>query len=518
MNIVWKNQTRLWFLIPVIIILLILCYFPLKRSIAALGYPYQLDYAEGFLAVESDMISRGESMYPSIEEYPYLVGNYPPVYPLLSVPFFLIFGPSLFWGRLICFVSVAGIAFLSGWIVYHKTKMIIPAFLAPLLFLNTYALHEWIAYSRVDLPAIFFSVAGIAVLSSGTNKKHRYAALALFLLSVYTKQIQIFAPASACLYLIVRNRKQGLMFTAQFIGLTLGIFLFLTLITGGRYFHHTVTYNANKYDFWQLRRWVEHIFRFYFMYLATALIIFASYIIMNMKTRTAEKKFRPELFSIYALAGIVSVPAIGKIGAASNYLLEFHISLGIAFTIIFIRVFNRVFESKRKKGLIALLIVSVLLLTVHGSMIWKKRAMIFSRPDPGKSARLKGDEMLRIVKDYPEPVLCEEPVFPLLAGKKVVFQPFIMSELSKENKWDQSDFIRDLENKKFTLIQTGQDMYAEGHSWQYTKEMRNAVRENYFPLLRNRSVFRKFMESPVGGIPYYIYVPKERKDAGKNTE
>jgi dolichyl-phosphate-mannose-protein mannosyltransferase len=480
----------------------------MERGILAMRYPYQLDYAEGFLAVESMQIAKGDSIYPSLDDYPYLVGNYPPIYPLLSVPFFLIFGPSLFWGRLICFLSVIGISVLIFFIVFRKEKTILPAFLAPFIFLCTYALFEWIAYARVDLPAVFFSIAGLAMISGRINKKNLRWAIFFFVLSVYTKQVQIFAPLSACIFLIIRNRKTGLRFSCSLIGIGVAVFLFLTAFTGGRFFSHTVLYNANIFSWWQVKRWLLHIFRLYMFSISTVFLIFSTYIYEWFSSGKKWKRKKPGLFTIYLFFCALSVFTIGKIGSASNYLLEFHIGCGVFIGLGIIRILKKSERSSCKYYRYILIVLIAIFLNLHVYQLFRVQRILFSRPNPGKAALKKGDIMLDIIGDYEDPVLCEQPVFPLLSGKEILFQPFIMSQLEKEKKWNQDAFIRDIKNKKFTLIVTGQDIFQEGHIWQYTKDMIESMKHNYKPLLKNNPNLKNFMESGAGGIPYYIYIPE----------
>lgn len=503
-----KKELKLWFLIPACVVLAVLAFQPLDRAFRSMAYPFQLDYAEGFLAVEAHMISRGQGIYPTLNDYPYLVGNYPPLYPLMQAPFFLLFGPSLFWGRLICFLSGLGIAAAMFFIIHRRTGRILPAILAPLLLINTYALYEWIGYARVDLPAIFFGILGLAILASGQGRPRRTAALVFFLVSIYTKQIQLFAPASGCLWLILRERKTGIRFTAWFLGCAFGIFLLLNLVTGGRYFMHTVVYNANVFDWWQVKAWLRHIFLFYPFSLVT-IIFFA--IRHFLKWRGTEKRsMTPDLFTIYALFGGLSFLAIGKVGAASNYLIEAHIALYI-YLGIRVSMLGDSLEGERVKKQIPAIVVIAVLLNLQAVQLVRTSGSLFSRPNPDRTSLEKGRMMLDIVGRFPDPILCEQPIFQLLAGKEVLFQPFIMAQLQKEGKWDQGAFLEDIRTGRFSLLVTGQDIYGTSHFWQYTGEAIESMRENYELYYRNQPVKRAFMESPSGGIPYYIYIPKKRE-------
>ena len=158
----------------------------------------------------------------------------------------------------------------------------------------------------------------------------------------------------------------------------------------------------------------------------------------------------------------------------------------------------------------------IVLTNFHAGWLFHLRPFLFARPNPDKVAYAKGDEMLQIVREYPDPILCEQPIFLLLAGRRILFQPFIMSQLVREGKWNQAKFLEDVRRGKFSLIVTGQDVGQEGYFWQYTPEMRQAIMEKYTSLLLDKPSLRHLLESPAGGIPYYIYVPRRGMNEKRN--
>ncbi len=60
--------------------------------IAHISFPYPLDFGEGVLLDQSLRLSKGENIY-TLAMPPYTISNYPPVFPLIQVPFAWIFGP-----------------------------------------------------------------------------------------------------------------------------------------------------------------------------------------------------------------------------------------------------------------------------------------------------------------------------------------------------------------------------------------------------------------------------------------
>ena len=64
-----------------------------QHAALALDYPYNLNYGEGPLLDQAARLARGEGIY-SLSAPPYLIANYPPVYPLVVAPFIASYGPS----------------------------------------------------------------------------------------------------------------------------------------------------------------------------------------------------------------------------------------------------------------------------------------------------------------------------------------------------------------------------------------------------------------------------------------
>jgi len=197
-----------------------------------------------------------------------LVGNYPPVYQALNALFVSRATPNLLVGRFINFLAAFGIAFLLFFNTYRLTRRIILAALAPLLFLASIEVHNWVPYFRVDILAIFFSLIGLSFFLDWENAKARRWAMAFMLLGIYTKQTAILVPTACFIFLLFHRPRLAMRFAMVMGAWTMGIFALLTLMTRGQYFLHTVKYNENLYSWWQMKQvWVPHLFRFYPYYI-----------------------------------------------------------------------------------------------------------------------------------------------------------------------------------------------------------------------------------------------------------
>jgi hypothetical protein len=352
--------------------------WPVQRIERALEYPYQLDAEEGFLLAQALRFQAGEGLYRSLAEPPYAVDNYPPLYPALWSLFVSPEAPSLDAGRWIAALSAAaallGMAFLilgqgrAG--VWYRARRLPPstepstrlserdaspslggaaqtlliALFCPASFATTYAFQRWVAYARVDFLALALSVWGLVVFALwGTRpegRKTRWLAISLFTLALLTKQTLIAAPAACALWLFCRDPKAGLRFLSSLLLAVAGATALLCVLTGGRYWAHTVTYNRNVMHWNELLLWARHFYECYALLLA-ALTVLGGWAIgevwrdfrASAQTAPSEKNGSVEpnrsLFLFYAALNAASLVTLAKAGAAENYLLEPHLAAAL---------------------------------------------------------------------------------------------------------------------------------------------------------------------------------------------
>lgn len=85
-----RSKYKLEELLRKVVLLSLATYFAffVINSAFYIQYPYQIDYGEGYLLNQAKIFSEGNWIYKDIDEPPFLISNYPPVYPLL-VSFFI---------------------------------------------------------------------------------------------------------------------------------------------------------------------------------------------------------------------------------------------------------------------------------------------------------------------------------------------------------------------------------------------------------------------------------------------
>jgi hypothetical protein len=138
----------------------------LRHGWDALAFPYPLNYGEGPLLDQSVRLAQFQTIYRTdLTVSPYVVSNYPPLFMLAQVPFVWLFGPALWYGRLISLLSVAAVALFVGLTLHTLTKDRIAAIAGGLIFPAMPYVVRWSSLSRVDLLGLALSWAGLFVVA-----------------------------------------------------------------------------------------------------------------------------------------------------------------------------------------------------------------------------------------------------------------------------------------------------------------------------------------------------------------
>lgn len=508
-------------LIPAAVILTALAVVPLYRAVLAVEFPFQLDREEGFLLNQAMELARGRTLYPSLKDYPYLVGNYPPLYPVLYAAAVKVVSPSLAWGRLLNLLFALGAAGALGGFVYRRTRRWTAALLAPVLWIATYDFHEWVAYARVDLVALALCCWGLVRFLSAPERGGARGTALLFALALLTRQTMLAAPL-ACMIHLALDRKEAALrrFVLRLASYAGGAYGLLFALTGGQAWHHLVTYNINPFHWNQVVIWAGHLWRFQkFALVLTALLpVLWLFILYGEQWRRESGRESesdppgkagenagdfPSLFRfscIYTLLAFVSFLMVGKEGAAANYLLEAHLAVGLFLGLQVGFADNPRLAVLRQPGMGLLRVLLFLGLSFHAVYLTSQAGWLYSKRLPGTAERLSGIELLEMLERIPGEVISEEPIYSIRAGRPVLFQPFILSQLARQKIWDESRFVEDLRSGRFQALVTTQDLFVEEQFfWAWTPAMREAVREAYVPHARLGTT---------RGWQYWVYTPK----------
>lgn len=463
-------------------------------SIKFILYPYSIDFGEGILLSQSAMISKGQNIYPPITDYPYIVSNYHPFFPFLNSLFYHFTSPALWTGRLISLLSVLGSMTLICMIVYKFSKRLSISLLAALTPLCLSFPYNWTFLYRVDMPGIFLSLLGLYLYIYPPRKGGIYISIIPFTLAFLTKLNFVLAPIACVIDLLCRPEKNKFRFIIILIISLIVPYLVIDLATGNGLFKHTFIYTVNEFHRGRMFDGYRDILD-YTLFLICALIIG----ITQINNRIII------LLSSYVVLVFLSLATYGAEGSDSNYFLEyiFVLSLFMGFSL------SRLFKANGNQSTfscygLALIFIVLFVLNgriLHGSEFIPIRS--FNRSIES------GKQIDQFVRSCPGDVISEDATFLARNGKPMLFQPYIMSLLSRKGKWDQTNFVNDIKNKRFKMIILRFDVddpnntdkpgvYQEAGFDRFTEEMEKAIAENYTVL------------QPITmlGNSWYIYIPE----------
>src|ERR687898_859402 len=439
----------------------------LRHGWYALTFPYPLNYGEGPLLDQSVRLAEFQNIYRTdLSAPPYVVTNYPPLFMLVQVPFVWLFGPALWYGRLISLVSVGAVALFVGLTLHALTRDRIAALAGGLIFPAIPYVVRWSSLSRVDSLGLALSWAGLFVVARWPEKRWGVFVSALLLVAaVYTRQTYILAaPLAAFVWLVSQDQRRRALETAAIAGgAGLVVFALLNISTGEGFFLNTVTANLNDF------RWERVSLNALGALLACPVLLLASLVFLLLTPRKENRAWW--LVAPYLIASIPTAVLVGKVGSDVNYLLELSAALGLA-TGAFIAWQRR--RPRLRIALIALLAIQVLALAQSSRVASGLQDYVIEQRD-------EVAQLSRMVANTDGPVLTDDYMGLLpQRGQSIYFQPFEMTQLTRDGDWDQRPILNDIERQKFPMIMIWSPPFArEIKRDRWTPRMLEEIHANY---------------------------------------
>ena len=211
-----------------------------------------------------------------------------------------------------------------------------------------------------------------------------------------------------------------------------------------------------------------------------------AFVVLGLRSRTASWW----LVGAYLGGSAAATLLIGKVGSDVNYLLELCGALSLAAGTLIAR-----YSSQTGARCVLLLALAVQVATmVQASQFYAgfQQGVIDQRSG---LARLEA-----LVDGSKGPVLADEYAGLLpLDGRRIYLQPFEMTQLQRDGRWNQEPLLRSIKRRKFLLILIWKPPYAAGiEQERWTREMLEAIEENYEPVQKHLAtvVYR-----PSDGVP-----------------
>jgi hypothetical protein len=482
--------------------LLYFAWAEVRRARAVLAYPFGVDYGEGIVWQQALLIP-GPRMYGSIDHLPFLVFHYPPVYHLASRAVMAFGVDPLAAGRIVSLAATAVIAISIAWLVaaelagrVGRSAVLIGALTGALLPLSLGP--TWFDRMRVDMLAVALAFVGVAFVVR-SERQPAWLALAMpaFVLSIYTRQTELAAPASALLVLLFVRPRAAILASIGGAVLGLSALAWLEWVTAGGFLRHVITYNINTWTFALLLTRLR--FQVSYAVLLALAVNGLAVLWLRRRDETLPRGAEASRYTIVLptitvwllLSLIMMVATVGKNGSDVNYFIEPMCVCAVAVGLLIGLCWQAVAGSPGRRDMalrLGLIFATVALVGVMA----KRRPVCYAVRDPGLIA-IQQNLVQEIAKQN-RPVLSEDMVLSLRAGQEVPIEMAIFHELAIKGQWDQRRLTDLIDSHAFAFLVTTPDKTYT--PLRYTPEVMAAL-ERVYPRVETRGPYAvRYPETP----------------------
>jgi hypothetical protein len=438
----------------------------IRDFIVAIHYPYELDYGEGIVWQQAALIP-GPRMYAPGAGLPFIAFQYPPLFYLVTRVVATFMPDLLSAGRLVSATAALSIVPLIGMLVIvaaprsfkgRTLTAVTIAAAAGLLALSLHAVRTWGLFMRVDMIAVALGLAGVGTAAWSNGKLWgTTCGLLLCVASVYCKQTQL--PAGIAIFLIVLLRRPRAALGAAAVAAATGLAVLglLQWLTSGGFLENIIGYNVNRLAWVNLEDvfWPERTsFLFMLLIPIAAYGVFKSVFVPaaegihgRLHVRLADRATaaRAMLLLHFALASLMLGTAF-KSGGDFNYLLDW---LCVGSVLIGVWLCDILCSERCFAAVVGLMIMGLLFLPV------RQMPDVFPQPELDRQAAL-----VRRIAEAVRPVASENMTLLMRAGKPVIFEPAIVTELASLARWNEQPLVHMIDSRGFAFMITTDDVHG----------------------------------------------------------
>lgn len=464
----------------------------------AIRYPFEIDYGEGIVWQQALRIASGHA-YGSIAQFPAIVFHYPPGFHLLSTAATAIFGlDQLAAGRTVSIVSTMLIGCFAGLIVFRShseetgtAAAAVCGVIGGLIVFTFWPVMVWAPLMRVDMAATAFSLAGVLLGIEALRRPILVHGAALFFVAaVFTKQTMIVAPAATFLTLWLVDPKLARAGLATMVLGGLAVLSVLTWSTHGGFIRHIFLYNINRFEAWRLQ-WIATATALHSVYFGVAAIGLwwrlryrlpayrgASLADIRNKLRAAPADAALFLILAYFTLATAMLITIAKSGSNQNYLIEWlcvlAILVGLAMREAAVSAIGASVAAARQQS------PPILLSAILPVAVAVQVVMLPAMPDQTNRGPVADiQKLVTLVREARRPVISDDMVILLRAGKEVEWEPAIFAELASKGIWDERPFVRLIREHHFAFFVTVRDRGDRLFDSRYTPAVADAIESAY---------------------------------------
>lgn len=454
-------------------------------AIELFKWPLDYDQGEGFELYDAILYSQGEWPYRDNTNYPFYASNYPPLFHLLIVPLLPIFGPRLIAGRVLSFGATVVTATVICSIVRREVGGRFVPLLSGLGFLASNYVYQIGPLCRMHMTLVMFETLAIALIAKFDHPRfgtrNLVMGLAMLFCAGYTKQTAMFTAVAGLSYVFLRDIEKALIAGAALTLAAGSVFWLINLATDGQWWVNIIQANVNEFDY----RQAIFLFGQWFQLHALFVILAVGYLIYELFWD------RLSAYSLWFLFALGIGTLSGKWGAGFGYfttaVAAACVTSGLALGKLSKAAKDiRVTINSRWHALRPLLGMSMPLLyllqaprMLHlptSGPLLRPLARAFDLDEhliEGDCATFQyydtmgytqlghpltvddyeaGEEIIRHVRAADGPVLSEEAMFSLLAGKPVVTNPTQLLNLYDNGLIDITELVEYIDRQEFDLV------------------------------------------------------------------
>jgi hypothetical protein len=434
-----------------------------------------LDYGEGIVWQQAALIP-GPSMYATRSDLPFIVFHYPPLYYLVTHLAGVFMPDLLAAGRLVSALSAVTIAMVVAGLVLaatpagpRRTLRFACAGVAGLLAYDVHALRVWGILMRVDTLAVALAVAGILVAAWSNGRwRSTTCALLLCVAAVYCKQTEL--PAGVAVFAVAVLRNPRAAFAAAGVALVAGLLPLAGLqwATHGGFLYNIVGDNINRFGF----AYGVRTLTLESPSLPLALLIVCAGVCLIPRALSwhewvgglSDRVMAARALLLLHLAlSTVMLATIFKSGSTVNYFLEW-LCIGSALAGVFL--YDKMSKTGSAPIVLATLCAAVLLLPVS-----------YMQDHQSTADQALQDALVQRIRAVAKPVASEDMVMLMRAGKPVIYEPAIVTELAALGRWDERPLVNMIASGGFAFMLTHDD--EPGATPRRTLAVNQAMRDAY---------------------------------------
>lgn len=392
------------------------------------AFPHTWENGEGVVLADALALYDGESPYRDLDEYPFLVANYPPVYTGLWALGMRVAGRGS-WvpGRLMTVAAIFVIMLSTADIVYRETRWGGLAAAGGLCILSVGFISRIGPVARVDFVAAAASFLGVCVTHRQLGTRRWVWPVALFFLAAYTKHSAVAGAVASLVYLAFADRPKAVKSGGLLVAGGLPVVALLQMMTSGNFLRHVLSYTWTRLEWGLVWPYLRGVLRQGGWFFALSVVGLVATTRLRAQRAAPAPKGRG-LIILYLASNGLSILQLAKVGSAYLYLVELAAVACLTFPLLINDVFvltgNRTWRSRVAGTIIATL--------VTGHVVLGHRAISASFAQPSTVSHERLEMYFRIAEG---PILAEDIGAVIGAGKPVMVNPFILSQLGARSRY-----------------------------------------------------------------------------------